>query len=307
MVHPLPAQGGRLRIRENPDNLTTDRAEPKPSLARVRCCRMGNPISRTAYYTLGVRAADAASSVPLCRDTFAERFMNDTARQVWEEFKAFTPPNVSNAGRHAMIDEHLRRELAKDPQLTVVIIGAGFDTRAFRLTGGRWFEFDEPEILTYKETCLPAAQAPNPLTRVPIDFAAESLNDKLAIVGAASNVHVVIEGVFMYLDHAQREQLLQTLKARFPHHTVYCDLMRKRFFEKYSRDLHEKIVGMGATFKDMVEEPERLFTDRGYQMLALDSVPLYCANRKDMGVPSFMVKYVLRMLRNGYLIGAFRT
>lgn len=268
---------------------------------------MANPISRTAYYTLGVRAADAASSNPLCGDALAARFMNDDARKVWEEFKSFTPPNVSNAGRHAMIDDHLRRELARDPGTTVVIIGAGFDTRAFRLTGGRWFEFDEPEILTYKESCLPAGTAPNPLTRVAVDFGRESLADKLAIAGTPAHAHVVIEGVFMYLDHAQRQQLLETLAARFPSHTVYCDLMRQRFFEKYSRDLHQKIVGLGTTFKDMVEEPERLFTERGYQMLALDSVPLYSVKRKDFGVPSFLVKYVMRTLRNGYVIGAFRT
>ena len=268
---------------------------------------MSNPISRTAYYTLGVRAADAASTIPLCGDTFAARFMNDEARQIWEEFKTFTPPNVSNAARHAMIDEHLRRELTRDPQATVVIIGAGFDTRAYRLKGGRWFEFDEPKILSYKESRLPSAEAPNPLTRVPVDFARESLADKLLVVGDPSNVHVVIEGVLMYLDRAQRELLLQTLASRFPGHTVYCDLMRKRFFEKYSRDVHEKIVGLGTTFKDMVEEPERLFTDRGYNMLALDSVPLYAVRRKDVGIPSFLVKYVMRTLRNGYLIGAFRS
>ena len=41
--------------------------------------------------------------------------------------------------------------------------------------------------------------------------------------------------------------------------------------------------------------------------LALDSVPRYAVDRKDFGVPSFLVKYVLGTLRNGYLIGAFRT
>ena len=268
---------------------------------------MANAISRTAYYTLGVRAADAADSNPICGDIFAQRFMNDDALKVWEEFKEFTAPNVSNAARHAMIDEHLRRELARDPAATVVIIGAGFDTRAFRLAGGRWFEFDEPEILTYKESRLPAASAPNPLLRVPIEFARESLADKLSVVGSPANVHVVIEGVLMYLGHAQRDQLLQALRERFPKHTVYCDLMRQRFFEKYSRDVHQKIVGMGATFRDMVEQPERLFTDRGYQTVALDSVPRYAVDRKDFGVPRFLVKYVLGTLRNGYLVGAFRT
>lgn len=266
---------------------------------------MANPISRTAYYTLGVRAADASNSRPLCGDAFAGRFMNDEANRVWEEFKDFRFPNGSNAARHAMIDDHLRRALAADPHATVVIIGAGFDTRAYRLQGGRWFEFDEPEILTYKESRLPAASARNPLTRVPIEFARESMADKLAIVGGASNVHVVIEGVFMYLTHAERRQLLGTLSACFPKHALYCDLMRKRFFEKYARDIHVKIAGMGATFTDMVDRPEQVFADAGYASEGLASVPLRAATGKNLGVPAFLVKYFMGTLRNGYVIGAF--
>ena len=93
---------------------------------------------------------------------------------MWEEFKSFTPANGSNAARHAIIDEHLRRAIAEDPQATIVIIGAGFDTRAFRLRGGQWFEFDEPEILTYKESRLPAATAPNPCGASPSNSRARS-------------------------------------------------------------------------------------------------------------------------------------
>lgn len=266
---------------------------------------MANPISRTAYYTLGVRAADASLASPICNDTYAARFMNDEARAVWEEFKGFQPPNASNAARHAMIERHLGPVLAADPAAAVIIIGAGFDTRAFRQRGGRWFEFDEPEILTYKEARLPAATAPNALRRIPIDFARESLADKLAAVPAANNVHVIIEGVLMYLTQAQRLALLRTLAERFPHHTVYCDLMRKRFVETYSRDIHERIVGLGARFTDMTEHPEQLFTETGYTQVALESVPLYAVTHGDFGVPKFLVRYVMRTLRNGYLIGVF--
>lgn len=266
---------------------------------------MANPISRTAYYTLGVRAADAAAPRPLCGDTFAQRFMNDDARKVWEEFAELVWPNASNAARHVMIDDHLRRVLAANPAATVVIVGAGFDTRAYRLRGGRWFEFDEPEILTYKEGKLPAATAPNPLTRIPIDFARESLADKLAIVGSPSNVHVVVEGVLMYLTQSQRRALLETLAARFPDHFVYCDLMSKPFFEKYGRDVHVKIVGMGATFTDMMVKPAELFRTAGYGVTDLASVPLYIGDRRSMNPPRFVVKYLLRTLREGYAVGAF--
>jgi len=266
---------------------------------------MANPISRTAYYTLGVRAADAAKPKPLCGDTLAGRFMNDDAQRVWEEFKGFTAPNASNAARHAMIDAHLRAVLAADPGATIVIIGAGFDTRPFRLAGGRWFEFDEPEILTYKETRLPAASAPNPLVRTPVDFSRDELAKKLEIAGSPAHAHVVVEGVLMYLTRDQRAALLRTLASRFPRHTLYCDLMRKGFFERYSRPIHEKIVGMGATFTELDEQPERLFIEAGYTMTALDSATLHAVNHGSIGIPAFVVRWLLKSLRDGYLVGVF--
>jgi len=266
---------------------------------------MPNPISRTAYYTLGVRAADAASRKPIGRDTYAHVFMNDEAQRVWQEFRSFTKPNGSNAARHVMIDDHLQKALDSDPQAPLVIIGAGFDTRAFRLKGGRWFEFDEPEILGYKESRLPAASAPNPLQRISVEFAKGELAGKLAVVPAAPHAHVVLEGVLMYLTVAQRQELLRLLTDRFPHHTVYCDLMRKSFFETYSRDIHVKIAGMGATFADMVEQPEQAFRDAGYRLQSLESITLYSFERGNLGVPAFVVKWLMPSLRDGYVLGVF--
>lgn len=268
---------------------------------------MANPISRTAYYTLGVRAWDAAQPKPVCADRFAQTFMNDDARKVWEEFKGFPRPNGSNAARHRIIDDHLRAALAQHPHAPVILLGAGFDSRALRLNRGHWFEIDEPEILDYKESRLPAATAPNPLVRVPIEFAREPLRDKLPPVDRGQHVHVVIEGVFMYLDRAQKTAVLDTLRAAYPSHTIYCDLMRRAFFESYSRDLHLKIVGMGATFTDMVEDPERLFLDRGYTIVDTTSVAVFASEHHVMDIPAFVIRWFMRTLRDGYAIWVFRA
>lgn len=266
---------------------------------------MGNPISRTAYYTLAVRAADVASPKPIGRDTYAHVFMNDEAKRVWEDFKSFRAANGSNAARHVMIDDHVQQALDRDPGAPVVIIGAGFDTRAFRLTGGRWFEFDEPEILTYKESRLPEEKAPNPLRRTAVEFSKGELAGKLSLVPPAPHTHVIIEGVLMYLTVPQRQELLDLLAAQFPHHTVYCDLMRKTFFERAGRDIHVKITGMGATFTDIGERPEQQFLDAGYLMRSLESIPLYSVQHGDIGIPAFVVRWLMPWLRDGYQVGVF--
>jgi len=266
---------------------------------------MKNPIVATAYYTLGVRVWDAEQPEPLCGDTFASAFMNSEAEKIWKEFEGFRMPNISNATRHAIIDAHLRKALDSGADEQVVVIGAGFDTRAFRMPSGRWVEIDEPAIIEHKEAALPSGDAPNPLTRVPIEFASESLLDKLAPFASNERTHVVIEGVFMYLSDAQQAELIAALERLFPRHIVYCDLMRKSFFERYSRALHEKIVGMGAGFRDLSEKPEKVFTDAGYTSLSFTSIALEAARSGRFDAPPFMVRWFLRTLRKGYGIWRF--
>jgi len=126
-----------------------------------------NPVSATAYWTLAARYADATGPRPIANDTYAERFMDDTARAVADRFRSLTRPAATFPVRHRIIDDLLRAELDRDPNLRVVVVGCGFDTRAFRLAGGRWLEFDEPELIVTKEARLPASEAPNELVRVP--------------------------------------------------------------------------------------------------------------------------------------------
>lgn len=264
-----------------------------------------NSISKTAYYTLGVRAWDATLPKPACGDTFAKLFMNEDAQKMWQEFKDDLRPNASNASRHAIIDGQVAEALLSNSNALVVIIGAGFDTRAFRMKGGRWIEVDEPEIIGYKETKLPTFKAPNPLVRIPIDFERESLIDSLSSFSTLTTTHIVLEGVLMYLNQVDRRHLIAGLQQIFPHHMVYCDLMRRSFFERYSKEIHEKILSLGATFTDISEHPESLFLDNGYKPLSCVSIPLSAAEHGNLGIPFFLVRYFFKTLRKGYCTWRF--
>lgn len=266
-----------------------------------------NPVSKTAYYTLGVRAWDAALPKPACGDSFAGLFMNEEAQKVWLEFKDDVRPNASNASRHAIIDGQLKEVLNAAPDSLVVIIGAGFDTRAFRIKGGKWVEVDEPPIISYKETTLPASKSPNPLSRIPIDFARESITEKLSAFTTSQKTHIVIEGVLMYLSENDRKQLMTRLKNLFPNHIVYCDLMRQSFFERYSKPLHEKILSLGASFTELTEHPERLFLESGYKTLSCTSIPLSAVRHGNGGMASFLVRYFFKTLRDGYCVWRFES
>lgn len=99
-----------------------------------------NGTARTAWYCCGVRWADAQKKAPICGDHFAEIFMDEEARALFEPFASLRMPNATSVTRTRIIDDWLRDRLLADPEQLVVILGAGFDARAFRLPGGRWAE-----------------------------------------------------------------------------------------------------------------------------------------------------------------------
>ena len=265
------------------------------------------PISKTAFYCCGVRMQDAECATPVCNDVYAKTFMSDEGLMILEAFKDETRPNASNVARHRIIDDLLRQELIDHPDLCVVIIGAGFDSRAFRLQGGNWVELDEPQVINYKNERLPAADSANKLHRIPIDFSNESLGEKLAPFSNRAAVVVVIEGVLMYLEQETISRLLKTLHELFPEHKLICDVMTYAFFENYGKTVHEKITGLGATFKFTVEDPEHVFLQEGYELNDKISIVEKSVVFETPGIPANVLEAIRPTLPSGYSICVFKT
>lgn len=224
-----------------------------------------NPVSKTAYYCCGVRMQDAESSNPLIGDVYAKLLLGEEGLAYWQQFKHFKGPNASNAARHYIIDNMVKKLLSKHPGYTVILIGAGFDSRAFRLPSGNWLEVDEPSVIDYKNALLPADTCPNTLERISVNFATQKLADKLAPYADKENAIIIIEGVLMYLSAEAKEELLKTLTTLFPKHVLFCDLMKKKFFEKFGQGIHKKLLQSGSSFTDMREDPAKMFLDYGYK------------------------------------------
>jgi methyltransferase (TIGR00027 family) len=226
-----------------------------------------NPISNTAFYCCGIRMLDARRRRPVCGDTYARQFMDGRGMEIFRRFGGESGPNASNVARHRYIDDFLRQQLARTAQLQIGLIGCGFDSRAYRLAGGTWFELDEPQLIAYKEERLPGAQAPNPLRRIAIEFATDSLEEKLRPLSPAAPTVFVIEGVTMYLPPESLRSTLEVLKSRFPRHLVIADLMTRSFINRYGRNIKRIIGQLGA---QMIpgEAPALPFEQAGYRELS---------------------------------------
>lgn len=120
--------------------------------------------------------------------------------------------------RHRAIDELI----AATPQASqVVLLGAGYDSRAVRLEpalrGKTLFEVDHPATARRKAELAPRAFGDAPRARtvtVSIDFATESIEDRLRGAGlAAGGLTVwVWEGVSMYLEEGAVRHTLDLVR-----------------------------------------------------------------------------------------------
>lgn len=264
-----------------------------------------NPVSITAYYCTGVRAQDARSAKPLVGDSWADRFMDDAGRAFFEPFTPFTIPNASNVVRHHLIDEILRTRLAADPRRRIVLLGAGLDARALRLRGGEWFEVDEAPIVERKNTVAPPAQAPNPLTRIAIDFARDSIADRLAAVATDAPMTIVMEGVLYYLEREAIEQTLRTLAQLFPRHELVADLQTETFVTRWGGPVIRRIETYGAKWRFYPPDPARYIEGLGYQLERSTSVPLEAARLRRIAPPAWVLRWLLPSLRDGFKVYVF--
>ena len=98
-----------------------------------------------------------------------------------------------------------------------MLLGAGLDTRAFRLgwpAGVRLFELDLPEMLEFKEHVLAGEAATPRCARavVPVDLQTGWTTELLAAgFRASAPTAWLAEGLMIYLSHEEAEGLLTTI------------------------------------------------------------------------------------------------
>jgi len=262
------------------------------------------PISNTAFYCCGIRMRDAEGPHPICGDQYAKLFMNEHGMEIFKRFGGERGPNASNVARARYIDDLLRARLGANRALQVALIGCGFDSRAFRLEGGSWFELDEPQLIDYKNERLPTVQAPNPLRRISIDFARDSLAEKLAPLAQDTPTVFVIEGVTMYVTAESLRATLGVLRSSFPDHEVIADLMTARFIDTYGRTIKGIIAQLGAAMIPG-DRPALPFEQAGYRQVSAREIASLAFGYRSLGWLTPLVRLTFRGLFTGYTVRVF--
>lgn len=193
----------------------------------------GQP-SRTAEATAFQRATER--TLPprqrILDDSWAEHFLRPGMRAALAAYGSSRVAKRADAllglthfvvTRHRWIDDRLGEALAAGVA-QVVVLGAGYDARAFRfareLAGRPVFELDHPATQARKERVLARiarrhAPPPVDVRRIAVDFERASIEKKLAAAGfdRTRPSFFVWEGVSMYLTRDAVRKTLATIAA----------------------------------------------------------------------------------------------
>lgn len=172
-------------------------------------------LGATAYWTASVRARESERADSLFNDAWAKALAGDVGMS-WIAGK--TPESVVPIViRTRFFDDFLQRITNELGLKQVVLVAAGLDTRAFRLSwpeGVRLFELDLPGVLAYKEEILSGAGAQPGCNRqvVAVDLT-KPWADKLIAYGFEPQQPTVwlLEGFLFYLTNDTIAQLLDAV------------------------------------------------------------------------------------------------
>lgn len=173
----------------------------------------------TLLITLRARAEHARSPEPILRDPYAVEVcdrMGDRQRRL-----KTSASDVGVVVRANRLDRWAEDFLAREPEATVVHLGCGLDSRAFRLgppATSRWYDVDYPEVIELRRELY---DTPDGYQTI-----ASSVTDPawMEDLPRGGPVLVVAEGLLMYLTEGTVALLLSRLLGRFDGGELLTDL-----------------------------------------------------------------------------------
>jgi methyltransferase (TIGR00027 family) len=270
--------------------------------------------SGTAMATAFMRALGAHDPRPALRgqDTLAEIFLDEdklkpiqnAAIRAWVMKEKLTPGAYEfMLARTAFFDKVFEEALKTNiPQ--VILLGAGYDSRAYRYADFIWntqiFELDAAPTQERKLRCLQGAgiSIPPPVHFVPIDFTCDDLKARLTQSGFSPEKHTVYiwEGVTYYLSAEVVDDMLAFVKVNSPAGSAiafdYAAISEAASKEdsttKLRQMMQERHAGEPVKFGIRLGEIEAFIAQRGFaikdHLTAAEMQSRYLAGSDDLDI-----------------------
>lgn len=167
-------------------------------------------VSDTALLIASCRATESDRPDAFVRDPFAKRLAGERGLAM---FRALPHPEIVGFGmavRTRFVDELLLEALSASGVGTVLSVGAGLDTRPWRLelpSTLRWIEVDFSAVLDYKDNLMSTETPRCRRERLIADLNDPAQRRAIYTVAGSAPSLMITEGLLMYLPAATVEAL----------------------------------------------------------------------------------------------------
>ncbi|MBN2098335.1 MAG: SAM-dependent methyltransferase [Dehalococcoidia bacterium] len=254
--------------------------------------------SRTAVQQAGIRAVESLMTPErrVCYDPLAVVFLDENLQRryrlslknkfqrslwIWSVRKDPGGTRAEGVARTRYIDDY-SQACIKDGVEQVVILGAGFDSRAYRLKAFskvKVFEVDHPNTQKTKAARLKTVlkEWPTWVTLVPVDFEKDRLDEKLLAAGYRRDLKTLFiwEGVTPYLTAEAVDRTLSLVVANSsPGSSIIFDYLHASAVDPGSKDkwakaLQTRCERLGEPIRFGIEgsEIETFLAARGFSQV----------------------------------------
>lgn len=264
-----------------------------------------NQTSLTAAGIAVMRAVESEKPEDerICYDPYARKFVPAWMFYVLGFFiksgyAEWRGPGVNGflAARERYIDDTLKSFLEEGIQ-QLVILGAGYDSRAYRfnLTGVKTFEVDHPATQEDKLAKVRAifGKSPHHVVYVPVDFNTQSLEERLLEYGydPALKTLFIWQGVTMYLSREAVDSILDfVVQHAGPGSAIVFDYLYRSLLDGVQKQnevanmrRYRFMTGEGLTFGIPAGMISSFLEERGFAEVkdvnAEDLKAAYCTGR----------------------------
>jgi len=202
-------------------------------------------VADTASWVAAYRAMETRRADALFHDPLAELLAGEQGKRFSRSMQPFESYAYwSITIRTRLIDTCIREYLARGYK-TVINLGAGLDTRPYRLGlphDIHWIEIDRPEIVAFKNEQLKEHTPDCKLDRIGLDLS-DAIARKKCLTGINDRTGpalLLTEGVIPYLDEEEVRSLACDLRAQSNFALWICEYYSPETYPRYQSPKFKK-------------------------------------------------------------------
>jgi methyltransferase (TIGR00027 family) len=226
-------------------------------------------VSDTAFWVATYRAMETDRRDALFRDPLARVLVGEKGRSIAATMKSTGKYSAWTLVIRTHVIDELVRKYVSEGCRTVINLGAGLDTRPYRLdlpSDVHWVELDFPGIIRFKEEKLAGESPRCRLERIAVDLSDPAARRRVfseldsRIQGPAI---VITEGVIPYLPEDVMRDLARDIRAQSRFKYWLGEYYSPKLYPRFQAPSFQKLLG-GSPFRFFPTDWFAFFEDCGW-------------------------------------------